>query len=533
MPSRSMASSPRISFAASSSRPKLRTLSSEKPKPSPLLQASEITKHYGATIALHNVSLSIEAGHIRALAGANGSGKSTLTKVLTGFVRPDKGTTAWKGDAIVLGSPAVARKHGIAAAYQELSLVPDLSVEANLWLGKEPIGRSGRIDKSLVRARSVELLALFDGVVSSRLSPETVISDLPPDERQIVEILKAYSNDPELLILDEATASLDGRQVRRLFELMRGWSAVGKALIIVTHRMSEMFAIAEHVTVLRNGQWIDDRPIRDLDAKDLVALMAGSRSAGTRTSPEAKVGPQAAPRELLAARIERAGKVKGVEFTLGSGELLGLGGLQGQGQSTVLSALFGNTAMQGEIRVAGKARKFHHPRHAIDMGLALIPGDRNREGLANLRPIFENLLSASWHSHARWQVLNMGRALESARSIAARLSLKATGLRNATSSLSGGNAQKVVIGKWLLRAPTVLLLDDPTKGVDVGTKAEFYQLLAELRSQGLGVILYSSDDDELITLSDRVLVMFDGAVVRELSRDALTHAELLHASLGM
>jgi ribose transport system ATP-binding protein len=528
-----MASSPTISFAASSSRPKLSIPISEKPKRPPLLLAHEISKHYGATIALHNVSLSVEAGHIRALAGANGSGKSTLTKVLTGFVRPDKGTTSWKGGAIALGSPAVARKHGIAAAYQELSLVPDLSVEANLWLGKEPVGRSGRIDKSLVRARSIELLALFDGVVSSRLSPETAISDLPPDERQIVEILKAYSNDPELLILDEATASLDGRQVRRLFELMRCWSAAGKALIVVTHRMSEMFAIAEHVTVLRNGQLIGDRPIRDLDAKELVALMVGGSSAGTRTTPDASAGPQAAPRQLLAARIERAGKVKGVEFTLGSGELLGLGGLQGQGQSTVLSALFGNVAIQGEIRVAGIATQFHHPRHAIDMGLALIPGDRNREGLANLRPIYENLLSASWQSYSRWQILNMGRALEAAQSIAARLSLKTIGLRNATSSLSGGNAQKVVIGKWLLRAPTILLLDDPTKGVDVGTKAEFYQLLVELRSQGLGVILYSSDDEELITLCDRVLVMFDGAVVKELGREALTHAELLHASLGM
>jgi ribose transport system ATP-binding protein len=528
-----MASSPRTSFAASSSRPQLIIPISETAKLPPLLLANEISKHYGATIALHGVSLSIEAGHIRALAGANGSGKSTFTKVLTGFVRPDNGTTSWKGDAIALGSPAVARKHGIAAAYQELSLVADLSVEANLWLGREPVGRSGRIDQSLVRARSIELLALFDGVVSSRLSPETAVSDLPPDERQIVEILKAYNNDPELLILDEATASLDGRQVRRLFDLMRGWSAAGKALIVVTHRMSEMFAIAEHVTILRNGRLVGDRPIRDVDVKDLVALMAGDTSGGTRAPPVAPASPQSAPRQLLEARIERAGKVKGVEFTLRSGELLGLGGLQGQGQSTVLSALFGNVAIQGELRVEGIARRFHHPRHAIDMGLALIPGDRNREGLANLRPIYENLLSASWRSYSWWQVLNMRRALDSAQSIAARLSLKTIGLRNPTSSLSGGNAQKVVIGKWLLKAPTVLLLDDPTKGVDVGTKAEFYQLLAELRSQGLGVILYSSDDEELITLCDRVLVMFDGSVVRELGREALTHAELLHASLGM
>jgi ribose transport system ATP-binding protein len=225
--------------------------------------------------------------------------------------------------------------------------------------------------------------------------------------------------------------------------------------------------------------------------------------------------------------------VKSIAFKLRSGELLGLGGLQGQGQSAVLSALFGNVAIRGEIRVAGLAKHFHHPRHAIESGLALVPGDRNREGLANVRPIYENLLSASWRSYSRWQILNMGRALESARSIAARLNLKHATLRTPTSSLSGGNAQKVVIGKWLLRAPAVLLLDDPTKGVDVGTKAEFYELLAELRSEGLGVILYSSDDEELITLCDRVLVMFDGSVVRELGREALTRAELLHASLGM
>jgi ribose transport system ATP-binding protein len=363
------------------------------------------------------------------------------------------------------------------------------------------------------------------------LTPDTPVGLLPPDEKQIVEIHKAVSSNPRILILDEATASLDSRQVQRLFELVTRWKEQGKAIVFVSHRMEEIFQIADRYTVLRNGQTVGAGLIKDVTPHDLVGMMVAGATVENvvqRTRPTRE--ELAARKVTLAVEDVSADAVHGVTFQLHEGELLGLGGLRGQGQHQLLLALFGDIPHVGTINIDASSVRFTHPRQAMEKRLALVPGERAREGLLLIRSILENILLPSWRRYGF--PLQMSRARQAASGIAASLSLKMAGLDAPVSSLSGGNAQKVVIGKWLMRDPRILMLDDPTKGIDVGAKAEFYKLLARLCEEGKSVLLYSSDDEELIGLSDRVLVMHDGKIRTELVGESLTKANLIAASLG-
>lgn len=495
-----------------------------------LLSARNIVKRYGAVVALAEANLEIRAGEVLALIGANGSGKSTLTKVINGVVAPDGGQLLLSDQPVRFASPHAATDAGIATVFQELSLVPQLTVAENIWLTREPL-RRGLIDRASERRRTEELLALFEGAFRSDLTPDAPVGTLLPDEKQIVEILKAISIKPRLLILDEATASLDSRQVQRLFELVIRWKETGTAIIFVSHRMAEIIQIADRYSVLRNGRTVGEGPMAEATADDLVALMVEEAAIqnvaqrGLPTSAELAARPIALQVDNL-----RTAELHGATLQVHQGELLGLGGLKGQGQRDLLLALFGSIPFTGQVRFEGRPVHFTHPRQAMDGGLALVPGERGREGLLAIRSILENLMLPSWRQYGL--PLRMGRARRNGNDIAARLNLKMAGLEAPVSGLSGGNAQKVVIGKWLLRSPRLLLLDDPTKGVDVGTKAEFYRLLTQLCAEGTTVIFYSSDDEELIGLCDRVLVMHDGMIRTELSGDSLTAANLIAASLG-
>ena len=345
------------------------------------------------------------------------------------------------------------------------------------------------------------------------------VISLPPDERQIIEILKAVSFDPRILILDEATASLDSRQVQRLFELVGKWKEQGKAIIFVTHRMEEIFRIADHYVVLRNGKTVDSGKISDVNEHHLIKMMIEKESIVQfkQFDPDRDVSSQPMCLEVknLRTRI-----LNGVDFSLRKGELVGLGGLQGQGQRDLLMALFGSAPLSGEIKLLDEKVKFKHPRQAMKKGLALVPGDRAREGLLYIRSILENFLLPSWRNYGF--PLKVNRAKKDVEGIGKDLNLIMAGVQEPVSSLSGGNAQKVVIGKWLLRQPQILLLDDPTKGVDVGTKTELYALLTRLCNEGKTVLFYSSDDEELVGLCDRVLVLYDGKIRAELKGADLT-----------
>jgi ribose transport system ATP-binding protein len=482
-------------------------------------------------VALADANLDVQSGEPVALIGANGSGKSTLSKIINGVVALDGGQLLLDGAPIHLTSPQAAKKLGIGTVFQELSLIPQMTVAENIWLAREPLRQGGLVNGQQIRTRTEELLGLFEGTYRSALDADTPIISLPPDEKQIIEILKAICFDPRLIILDEATASLDNRQVERLFDLVKQWKLAGKAVIFVSHRMEEIFRVADNYSVLRNGVTVGAGSIKDVTERDLVELMVEKAAASSVAVRERQTsGPDADLATRLEVKDLQTEVLRGVNFRLRDGELLGIGGLKGQGQRDLLLALFGDMPYWGDVRLSGELVHFNHPRQAIAKGVALVPGDRSREGLLFIRSILENMLVPSWKNYGF--PLRMGRARADATAMGKNLNLKMAGLEEPVGSLSGGNAQKVVIGKWLLRKPSLLLLDDPTKGVDVGTKSEFYRLLGQLCQGGTAILFYSSDDEELLGLCDRVLVLHDGIIRAELSGDALTKANLIAASLG-
>lgn len=490
------------------------------------LQVEHAVKRFGGVTALADGNLHVRSGQVVALLGANGSGKSTLSKIITGVLAPNDGTITVDGGRVAFNAPQAARKRGISAVYQELSLIPDLTVMENIFLAHEP-ARAGFVNRRMMRDEAGRLLTLFAGVTRPTLTPDAPISDLTPDEKQIVEILKTLSQRPRLMILDEATACLDSQQVERLFDLVAGWQADGMAIVFVSHRMEEIFRIADTATVLRNGRTMGTRLIAETSESELVGLMIEGASALQRA--RSRELPADAP-VRLAVKDLRTTTLHGISFTLRDGELLGLGGLQGQGQTNLLQALFGVVRSTGHITVSGKTVRFRHPRQAMQHEVALVPGERAAEGLLLIRSILDNMQLASWNQYG--VPLRMKQAAADSARMGEELRLVMAGLNAPVNSLSGGNAQKVVIGKWLLRQPRLLLLNDPTKGIDVGAKNEFYALLNRLRETGTAILFYSSDDDELLGLCDRVLVMHDGAVSAELAGDALTRSSLVSASIG-
>jgi len=491
------------------------------------LTARGMVKHYDGVVALTDANLAVESGQVLALIGANGSGKSTLCKIITGVVEPDDGQVALDGERVSFPSPQAAKRRGITAVYQDLSLVPDMTVAENIWLGNEPLTGRLVVDSTKVEEETAALLDLFAGTHSANLEPGTPVSMVSPDERQIVEILKALSRNPRVMILDEATASLDAQQVDRLFNLIADWKEAGKAVVFVSHRMEEIMRIADCVSVLRNGKTVGTSPIGDTTEDELVELMIGGKGAATQR--EASLVPADAATRLQVTNLQTE-VLKGIDLEVRDGELVGVGGLQGQGQADLLLAVFGVIPYSGELAFSGEKVRFSHPRQAMKRAMALVPGDRATEGLLMRRSILENLQLPSWHRYGF--PLRMDEARQDATAVAERLSLVMPGLSAPVRTLSGGNAQKVVLGKWLLRDPKLLLLNDPTKGVDVGTKGEFYNLLHELQKAGTAILFYSTDDQELLGLCDRVLVLQDGRITAELSGPTLTHSELVRASVG-
>jgi len=493
------------------------------------LSARNIVKHYGGVVALSDGNLDVCTGEVVALIGANGSGKSTMSKVINGVVVLDGGQLLLDDKPANFTSPQVAKNLGIATVFQELSLIPQMTVAENIWLTREPLTAIGTVNRKAIKENTEQLLSLFQGTYKTELRPDDRVGSLPPDEKQLIEILKAISFNPWVVILDEATASLDSRQVQRLFELIGDWKKADKAVVFISHRMEEIFRIADKYSVLRNGKTVGAGDMKDINDKELVKLMIEKESVFSFSRAKMKE-EKIAKAVCLEVKDLQTESLHGVSFNVHEGELIGIGGLRGQGQRDLLLSLFGDIPYSGEISIFGNPKKLRHPREAMKQGLALIPGDRAREGLLYIRSILENLQLPSWAQYGF--PLRIGKAEKDAEKAGESLNLKMAGLAEPVSSLSGGNAQKVVLGKWLMRKPRLLLLDDPTKGVDVGTKAEFYALLTQLCVEGKTILFYSSDDEELVGLCDRVLVLYDGLIRIELSGASLTKENLIAASLG-
>lgn len=497
-----------------------------------LLEMSGVYKRYGGVKALTDASLEVTEAEVHGLLGPNGSGKSTLNKVLTGTVKPEKALIRIDGQPVSINKPIDAYRHRISAVYQQLSLVPQMTVGENLTLGTES-SRGGFISAGEATAAAHAALEPFMPGLDDGVTLNTEVSNLSPGSRQLVEVAKAIGRNPRILVLDEATASLRRDQVELVFNEVRRLVSEGVAVIFVSHRLDEIRTICSRATILRNGHTVATANMADTSEQQLIRLMVGD------TVPDAlaEVGAETRSQKIGPAvlRVEdlHSEKLHGINLEVGAGEIVGLGGLQGQGQSELLHTLFGDRQPKsGTVTVADAEVKMTTPRSAINSGFALVPGDRGTQGLMMKRPIMENLSIVSLrHRLKAGFLISIKDEKKANMQEVRRLSIKIGELSDPASSLSGGNQQKIVIGKWLLNEPSVVLLDDPTKGVDIGAKTEIYSIIRELTAAGVAVVLNSSDDEELLELCDRVLVLYEGTIVDHLQGNAITKDNLLAAAL--
>lgn len=492
------------------------------------LEAKRVHKRFGAVVALEGAELDVERGEVHVLIGSNGSGKSTLCKIIAGSVIPDAGKLLIGGRIAAINTPRDATLSGIGVFYQELSLVPQLTVQENLFLGVLPRWGPGLLNRSEMRRKAESLVEKFADVIGTGFSLDALVQDLRNDQRQIVEVLKVLSGDAQILIFDEPTSSLDKRQVIVFFNLLKELRDQGKAIIFISHRMDEVFEIGDRVTVLRDGQTVACLNLAETDRDTLVEHMVEGRIASVSNDMR-QVVPEDAKTVLEVDGLSGS-RARDICFRLRRGEILGFGGLHGQGQSDVLRTLFGaDKADHGQIRMANSANRPSKPVHAIRNGMAYISGDRGRDGVLLTRSILENLVAADLTKRKRF-FLSPNRLRRKVAPFAERLKLRHSGFAAPISSLSGGNQQKVVIARWLVVQPSVLLLDDPTKGIDLQSKSDLYLMMRELVAEGVSIILYSSEDAELLRIADRILVFNGGRIVRTLAKDQMTPFNLYQAA---
>ncbi|HZW29759.1 MAG TPA: sugar ABC transporter ATP-binding protein [Isosphaeraceae bacterium] len=493
---------------------------------SALLELTGISKAFAGVQALKGVSFDLRAGEVHALVGENGAGKSTLVKVITGAHRPDGGTIAVQGRPVEQNDPLRARELGIAAIYQQPALFPDLTVAENIAIGLEPGGAWRRVRWGHRRERARRLLERIGAVID----PEADVRRLSMPEQQLVEIARALGAEARILILDEPTASLSDQDVDRLFQVIGELKAQGVGLIYISHRLEELPRVADRVTALRDGAKVGTRPMAAVTRGELIRMMVGRELSAV--FPKVPVEPGEV---VLEARGlgNRAAGVHDVDLSVRAGEILGLAGLVGAGRTELARILFGLTpADAGEIRLRGRPVAIDSPARAVDLGIAYVPEDRRRHGVILEMTIAANTTLATLGAHARLGLLDAGLERATAGQFVRRLGIKPPMLDAPVGNLSGGNQQKVALARWLAARPAVLILDEPTQGVDVGAKAEIHRLMSELAGAGLAILMISSELPEVLGMSDRVAVMHGGTMVAVLDRAEATQEAILERALG-
>jgi len=483
-----------------------------------------VHKRFGGVHALRGATLAVEAAEVHALVGENGSGKSTLLRVVSGQLRPDAGEVELAGRVVSFRSPAEALAGGVAVVSQETTLVPDLSVAENVFLGHRQARRGGLIDWRGTRRAARAALDRLE----LRVDPSLPARRLRPDEAQMVEIARALSMDARVLILDEPTSSLTDDEVATLFATVRALRERGVAVIFVSHRLNEVFALADRVTVLRDGRTVAGGPIREFDPSRLVEAMVGR----TLGEFEASAGAESAEPVLRTRGLSYDEVLHDIELEVGRGEVVGLAGLVGAGRTELLECLFGLRRASGTIEVGGRAVSYRRPSDAMRDGVAFVPADRKRQGLVLGRSVRENLLMASTSRAFRMRPPRRAREGAAVSGAIDRFAIRARSPAAPVATLSGGNQQKVLLGKWLETEPRLLMLDEPTRGVDVGAKSEIYRLLHEARGRDVAVLVSSSEVPELLALCDRVLVMFRGRIVASLPREHATEGQVARFAGG-
>ena len=491
-----------------------------------LLRAADITKSYAGVQALKSGSIELRAGEVHALIGENGAGKSTLIKIMTGAVAPDSGEIVLNGEAVVNNSPRLAKSLGIIAIYQQPALFPELTVAENIAIGLEQSGMLGRVDWKERRRRAAELLAR----VGAKIDPDTSAGDLTMPQQQLVEIARALGAEARVLILDEPTASLSEEDTQNLFRVIRELRAAGVGMIYISHRLEELPVIADRVTVLRDGRTIDTRPMSEVNRQQLIQLMVGRELSAVFPKREVALGDVVL--ELRRVGCSESG-VNNVSLELRAGEILGLAGLVGAGRTELARTLFGLTpADEGEISLRGQPVKLDSPAAAIKAGIAYVPEDRRRHGVILDLPISNNITLAALDQLSRGGALDFRKEREVAADYTRRLGVKTPAIYVPVATLSGGNQQKVALSRWLMTKPSVLVLDEPTQGIDVGAKSEIHSLMTDLAAEGVAILMISSELPEILGMSDRIAVMHGGTIFGVLDRAEATQNKILALALG-
>ncbi len=495
-----------------------------------LLTMRGITKRFPGVMALENVPLSLAAGEVLALMGENGAGKSTLMKILGGAHLPDEGEIAIDGAPVVLSGVREAKRRGIALIHQELMLAPNLDIAANIFLGNERSGRASLLAplrRAEMNARAAALLLR----VGLAMAPTTPVSLLTAGQMQMVEIAKALSNRARIIIMDEPTSSLTAAESDQLFRIIRQLRSEAIGVIYISHRMAEVLEIADRITVLRDGRYVGDLQRQEATHDKIVAMMVGrvlSQQYFPAKSDGAAVEAVLGVHDLLVP-----GAPQGVSFTALRGEILGFAGLVGAGRTELVETLFGVTkALSGTMTLEGRAFLPRNTREAIARGVYLAPEDRKRHGLVLPMSVAQNTSLPNVANYSRWGLLNRAKERKVAEAEVARLRTKTSSIHQKVVNLSGGNQQKVVLGKWLAMSPRILILDEPTRGIDVGAKAEIYRHMAALANDGITILMVSSDMEEILGMSDRVVVMHERRIKGVLARAGLTQQRIASLMTG-
>ena len=490
------------------------------------LRMEGISKSFPGVQALQKVDFEVSRGEIHALVGENGAGKSTLMKVLTGALMPDEGQISLRGERVIINSPSDSQELGISMIHQELSLIPYLTVGKNVYLGREPQWRlPGFVDWKILYLQTQDLLDQLNLDVKAQAE----VSDLSIAQQQMVEVAKALSLDADLIAMDEPTSSLTEKETEILFEVMRRLREQGVAIIFITHRLEEVFEVSDRITVLRDGRHIATVPTLELSQNEVVQLMVGRELGDMYPYSETEQRGVV----LQASELHDGFELRGVSFELQGGEILGLAGLIGAGRTALAETLFGlRQATAGEIRIAGEAVKLRSAKKAIKYGLGFVPEDRKLQGLFLNMAVRENITMSSTSLVSNFGFLSSVKANTLAGVHVDKLDIRTPGLRQRVRNLSGGNQQKVVIARWLTLKPRVLILDEPTRGVDVGAKAEIHGLMRQLAQDGVAVLMISSDLPEVIGVSDRIIVMHEGRITGRFHRDDASQDTIMHAATG-
>ena len=490
-------------------------------QPSVLLELDSITKQYPGVTALDHVSLSFDTGEVHAVCGENGAGKSTLIKIITGAIQPSSGTIRYLGEQIVHQNPITSMEKGIGCIYQEFNLIPYLSVAENIFFGREP-KKHGFVDYHLMRKRSEEILQEL-GV---EIDPAMNVEELSVGFQQIVEIAKALSQDVRVLIMDEPSAALTNTELAYLFAIVKKLKQKNVTVIYISHRLEEVFLLADRVSVIRDGHHIKTMNIGDTDRCDLIKNMVGRTL--TDGFPNEKV-------ELAEVALEVKNlcspKLKDISFSVRKGEILGLAGLIGAGRTEIARAIFGaDKADSGKILIRGKEVTVRSPEEALELGIGLIPEDRKQHGILNELSIAHNITFSSLKKFTKGFLIKSSKEKEEAQNMMEALKIKAPDMNVLVKALSGGNQQKVVLSKILLTDSDIIIFDEPTRGIDVGTKQEFYYIMKDLAKAGKAIIMISSEMPELIGMSDRIIILCEGQLVKELKKEDYSQEIILECA---